>query len=163
MCIRDRQGLPTHGRHPHSQQGLAIDAAARDPITGHFRNGKRLPREHRLVDMPVPFLHTSVGGQLLSGAHHQQVAHHHVVVGDLLVVRPGEQLPSDACVEEGHGHVNESMLTGEPLPVPKVTGDRVTGGSINGEALLRVRVTAVGGQTLPVSYTHLTLPTSDLV
>ncbi len=72
----------------------------------------------------------------------------HVVVGDLLVVRPGEQLPSDACVEEGHGHVNESMLTGEPLPVPKVPGDRVTGGSINGEALLRVRVTAVGGQTL---------------
>ncbi|MFZ5525293.1 MAG: heavy metal translocating P-type ATPase [Pseudomonadota bacterium] len=71
-----------------------------------------------------------------------------VVVGDILVVRPGERVPSDGVVTEGHSHVDESMLTGEPLPIAKGEGERLTGGAINGDGRLLMRVLAVGGQTV---------------
>ena len=71
-----------------------------------------------------------------------------VVVGDTLVVRPGERVPSDGVVTEGSSHVDESMLTGEPLPIARTSGERLTGGSINGEGRLLMRVSAVGGQTV---------------
>ena len=71
-----------------------------------------------------------------------------VVVGDVLVVRPGERVPSDGVVTEGGSHVDESMLTGEPLPIAKTEGERLTGGAINGEGRLLMRVSAVGGQTV---------------
>ena len=68
-------------------------------------------------------------------------------VGDLLRVRPGERIPTDASIVEGASHLDESMLTGESLPVPRETGDKVTGGSINGEGLLTLQVRAVGAET----------------
>lgn len=71
-----------------------------------------------------------------------------VVVGDTLVVRPGERVPADGVVTEGGSHVDESMLTGEPLPIAKALGERLTGGSINGEGRLLMRVAAIGGQTV---------------
>lgn len=70
-----------------------------------------------------------------------------VRVGDLAIVLPGQRIPVDGRVESGAGAVDESMLTGESVPVEKRPGDRLTGGSINGESLLRVRVDAVGAQT----------------
>jgi Cu+-exporting ATPase len=70
-----------------------------------------------------------------------------VRVGDLAIVLPGQRIPVDGTVEAGGGQVDESMLTGESVPVDKVLGDRVTGGSINGEGLLRIRVDATGAQT----------------
>ena len=71
-----------------------------------------------------------------------------LVRGDLLVVRAGERLPADGVVTEGTSAVDESMLTGESLPVPRTVGDRVTGGSLNGEGLLQVRATALGAEGL---------------
>lgn len=71
-----------------------------------------------------------------------------VLVDDVLIVRPGERIPTDGVVMEGSGHVDESLLTGEPLPVSKAPGDPLTGGAINTEARLLMRVTAVGGQTM---------------
>jgi Cu+-exporting ATPase len=71
-----------------------------------------------------------------------------VLAGDQLVVRAGERLPADGLVEEGTTHVDESMLTGEPLPVIKGVGARVTGGSINAEGRIVVRVTAVGSESV---------------
>ncbi|TWG88099.1 Cu+-exporting ATPase [Cupriavidus gilardii J11] len=71
-----------------------------------------------------------------------------VRVGDDVVVLPGERIPVDAQVLEGDSHADESMLTGESLPVPKHAGDRVTGGSINGEGRLIVRTAAIGAQTV---------------
>ncbi|MEY4764310.1 MAG: hypothetical protein RI907_983 [Pseudomonadota bacterium] len=67
-----------------------------------------------------------------------------VLPGDLLVVLPGARVPADGQVTEGLGHVDESMLTGEPMPVPKSPGALVTGGTLNQEARLLMRVKAVG-------------------
>jgi len=71
-----------------------------------------------------------------------------VRAGDLLVVRPGARVAADGKVEEGRSHLDESLLTGESLPVARGPGERVTGGAVNGEGLLLVRVTAVGAATL---------------
>jgi P-type Cu+ transporter len=71
-----------------------------------------------------------------------------VRVGDIVVVRPGERIPVDGRVVEGAGSVDESMLTGESLPVEKSEGGRVTGGSINVDGLLTVETLAVGHETM---------------
>ena len=68
--------------------------------------------------------------------------------GDLVVVRPGERIPVDGTVTEGGGSVDESMLTGESLPVEKAPGAKVTGGSINADGLLVVETTAIGTETV---------------
>jgi Cu+-exporting ATPase len=70
-----------------------------------------------------------------------------VSVGDLVVVRPGERIATDGVVAEGASHVDEALITGESLPVARHAGERVTGGAINGEGLLLVRVTAVGAES----------------
>ncbi len=68
--------------------------------------------------------------------------------GDVVLVRPGERLPADGEVVEGQTQVDESMLTGEPMPVAKQPGDAVTGGSLNGDGAVQVRVTAVGTRSV---------------
>ncbi len=71
-----------------------------------------------------------------------------VRVGDLVVVRPGERIPVDGTVLEGGGGVDESMLTGESLPVEKVPGTRVVGGSVNADGRLVIETTAIGAETV---------------
>jgi Cu+-exporting ATPase len=70
-----------------------------------------------------------------------------VKVGDLVVVRPGERIPVDGVVLEGQSAVDESMLTGEPIPVDKGPGDTVVGATINSEGRLKFRTTKVGKDT----------------
>jgi Cu+-exporting ATPase len=70
-----------------------------------------------------------------------------VVVGDLVVVRPGDRVPVDGAVVEGRSHIDESLITGESLPVAKGAGDKVTGGSINAEGALLVTTLAIGAET----------------
>jgi Cu+-exporting ATPase len=70
-----------------------------------------------------------------------------VRVGDLVVVRPGERIPVDGIIVEGHSAVDESMLTGEPIPVDKSTGDEVIGATINRQGLLKFEATRVGAET----------------
>ena len=71
-----------------------------------------------------------------------------LMVRDRLSVRPGERFPADGRVLEGSTQVDESMLTGESLPVPKQVGSRVTGGSVNGEGRVVMEVTAVGAESV---------------
>jgi len=71
-----------------------------------------------------------------------------VVAGDRLRIRPGEKVPVDGVVLEGHSAVDESMLTGEPLPVEKGTGDRVVGATVNQTGSLVIRAEKVGADTL---------------
>ncbi len=70
-----------------------------------------------------------------------------VKVSDTVIVRPGERVPVDGVVLDGRSAVDESMLSGEPLPVDKQPGDMVVGGTINGEGLLRFSATRVGKET----------------
>ncbi len=70
-----------------------------------------------------------------------------VEVSDTVVVRPGEKIPVDGVVLEGHSAVDESMITGESLPVDKSPGDKVIGATINKQGLLKFEATAVGRQT----------------
>jgi Cu+-exporting ATPase len=70
-----------------------------------------------------------------------------VIVGDIVVVRPGERIPADGDVADGESMVDESLLTGESMPVEKRQGDAVVGGSVNGDGMLRVRVTRVGAES----------------
>ncbi|MCP2014271.1 Cu+-exporting ATPase [Deinococcus sp. HSC-46F16] len=81
------------------------------------------------------------GGEVL------EVAADDVRMGDLVLVRSGERLPVDGEVVEGRSYVDESMLTGEPVPVEKMPGAKVTGGTVNGNGALTFRATGVGADT----------------
>ncbi|MGG4603905.1 heavy metal translocating P-type ATPase [Paenalcaligenes sp. Me131] len=71
-----------------------------------------------------------------------------VVTGDLVEVRPGERIPVDGEVTQGNSYVDESMITGEPIPVEKTAGSTVVGGTVNQTGAFSLRATAVGGQTM---------------
>jgi heavy metal translocating P-type ATPase len=70
-----------------------------------------------------------------------------ITLGDLVRIRPGERVPVDGNVASGHSAVDQSLVTGEPMPVEKTKGDAVVGGSINGTGTLLVKVTAVGEES----------------
>ena len=84
---------------------------------------------------------------VVRGDREIEVGIEEVRVGDLVRVRPGGRVPVDGRVMAGHSAVDESFVTGEPMPVEKTEGDAVIGGSINGLGTLLVRVTAVGAET----------------
>ena len=71
-----------------------------------------------------------------------------IIVGDRLRVRPGERIPTDGAVLDGSGVVDESMVTGEPLPVERTAGDTVTGGTVNQAGAFTMRADRVGSETL---------------
>ncbi len=80
--------------------------------------------------------------------HEVEVALDQVVTGDVVRVKPGEKIPVDGVVLEGESKVDESMLTGEPMPVGKRAGDKVTGGTVNQSGTFLFKATAVGEATL---------------
>ena len=86
--------------------------------------------------------------RVLHAGSEQTLAIAEVVIGDRVIVKPGERIPVDGVVADGASHVDESLITGESLPVAKAVGDRVTGGAINGEGLLQLTTTAVGTETV---------------
>ncbi|WP_244438905.1 heavy metal translocating P-type ATPase [Paraburkholderia dilworthii] len=81
------------------------------------------------------------------GAGEREVPLAQVNVGTVVIVRPGERVPVDGAVLEGRTHIDESLITGESLPVAKQTGDAVTAGSINGEGAIAVTTIAIGAET----------------
>ena len=85
--------------------------------------------------------------QVAPGGDHE-VPLDQVKVGDWLRVVPGDRVPVDGAVVEGHSSVEESMITGEPLPVEKTVGDKVTGGTVNGSGSFVMRAERIGSDTL---------------
>jgi Cu+-exporting ATPase len=85
---------------------------------------------------------------VLRGGREVDIPVHRLRVGDEFVVRPGEKIPTDGVVLDGASAVDEALLTGESLPVEKLSGDGVIGATINGTGALRVRATSVGSDTL---------------
>jgi Cu+-exporting ATPase len=86
--------------------------------------------------------------RVVPGAGEQDIPLAHVHVGDLLRVRPGEKIPVDGVVAEGTSFIDESMITGEPIPVEKNPGDQVIGGTVNGTGGFVMRAERVGSETM---------------
>jgi Cu+-exporting ATPase len=84
----------------------------------------------------------------LTDGNEEDVPLEHVHVGDLLRIRPGEKVPVDGIIVEGRSFVDESMITGEPMPVEKAAGDKVTGATVNGTGSLLMRAERVGRDTM---------------
>jgi len=84
---------------------------------------------------------------ILDNGDEKEIPLSHVKLADVVIVRPGESIPVDGVVMEGESSVDESMLTGESIPVDKGPGDKVTGGTINGQGLLKFEATKVGKDT----------------
>ncbi|HJW57378.1 MAG TPA: heavy metal translocating P-type ATPase [Burkholderiaceae bacterium] len=78
----------------------------------------------------------------------KEVAVADVRVDDIVMVRPGDRVPVDGRIIEGSSHLDESLLTGESLPVAKKPGDPVTGGAVNADGLIVIQATAIGGATM---------------
>lgn len=86
--------------------------------------------------------------RVVRGGVEIELAIEEVLPGDVVLVRPGEKIPVDGEVTEGHSTVDESMVTGESIPVEKQTGDQVVGATVNGTGSLRVRATRVGAESV---------------
>jgi Cu+-exporting ATPase len=91
----------------------------------------------------------------LEGSAEREIPLAEVQVGDRLRVRPGDKIPVDGICVEGASNVDESMITGEPVPVPKQPGDRVTGATINGKGTLVIRAEKIGSDTLLAQIVHM--------
>ena len=96
---------------------------------------------HRLAALRAKSAH------VIRDGHETEIPVEAVLVGDLVIVKPGEKLPVDGIVTEGASAVNESMLTGEPMPVAKKPGDEVIGGTLNTTGSITFRATRVGKET----------------
>ena len=96
----------------------------------------------RLVDLRAKVAHVSRDGRIVD------IPINDVALGDIVEVRPGERVPVDGEVTEGRSFVDESMITGEPIPVEKTAGSAMVGGTVNQKGALTLRATAVGGKTM---------------
>ncbi|MCO5120030.1 MAG: heavy metal translocating P-type ATPase [Burkholderiaceae bacterium] len=96
----------------------------------------------RLVGLQARVAHVQRDGQVVD------VPIGEVAVGDRIEVRPGERVPVDGELVEGQSYVDESMITGEPIPVEKTRGSEIVGGTVNQQGAFTLRATAVGGQTV---------------
>ncbi len=108
-------------------------SAALKTLIGLQAKTARIERDGREVDLPVE----------------------QVTVGDVVIVRPGEKIPVDGLVLSGHSAVDESMLTGESLPVDKKIGDEVIGATLNKQGLLKIEASKVGQETALAQIVHL--------
>ena len=116
-------------------------------LLGRWLEGRALRRTVDAIEALAALRPDRARGCCATGTK-VEIATEQVRVGDVVVVRPGERFAVDGVVLDGAGDVDESLITGESLPVAKAPGDRVTGGAINGEALLRLRTIAVGAETV---------------
>jgi len=96
---------------------------------------------HELLNLTPTIAHKLVNLQI------EDVAVSELVVGERVLIRPGERVPADAVVFAGESSVDESMITGESLPVPRGPGDQIIGGTINQSGALRAKISATGSQT----------------
>ncbi len=85
---------------------------------------------------------------IITGEGEKEIAVQDVQVGDIVLVRPGERIPVDGQVTDGESFVDESMITGEPIPVMKRTGDNVVGGTLNQNSVIRFTALKVGRETV---------------
>lgn len=114
-------------------------------LLGHWIEMKSVMGASRALELLVNMMPSEA--HLVDGDSTRDIALKEVKPGDLLLVKPGEKIPADAVVTEGESHVNESMLTGESVPVKKGIDDKVIGGSINGNSSITIKVSHTGEES----------------
>lgn len=111
-------------------------------LTGRYIETKARGRAsqaiRKLLELGAKSAHVIVDGQ------EKEIPIENVRVGDILIVRPGEKIPTDGVVIEGESSVDESMATGESMPVKKLTGNEVIGATVNQQGFLKIKATKVG-------------------
>ena len=115
-------------------------------LLGHWIEMKSVMGASKALEKLAHLLPSSVSLLLPDGSI-KQVDHSQIQLGNKVLVKPGEKIPADGVVTEGHAYVNESMLTGESRPVFKTTNDAVIGGSINQNGSLVVQVNKIGSES----------------
>jgi Cu2+-exporting ATPase len=114
-------------------------------LLGHWIEAKSVLGASRALEELVKIMPTTA--HLIENGEIKDVPVSQLKSGDVVLVRPGEKMPSDGAVVEGESFVNEALLTGESKPVHKKTVDKVIGGAINGEGVLRVKIERTGEKT----------------
>ncbi|MEM2189768.1 MAG: copper-translocating P-type ATPase [Nitrososphaerota archaeon] len=114
-------------------------------LLGHWIEAKSVIGASRALEEIVRIMPTTA--HLIKNGEIVDVPISQLKKGDIVLVRPGEKIPSDGVVIEGESHVNEALLTGESKPIGKKVGEKVVGGSINVEGMLKVRIERVGEET----------------
>ncbi len=114
-------------------------------LTGRYieamSKGKASQAIQRLIQLGVKTV------RIISGQEEKEIPIEQLKVGDVMIIKPGEKIPTDGEVVSGTSTINESMVTGEPIPVKKKAGNTVIGATINQQGLLQVKATKVGKDT----------------
>ena len=132
---------PSHSDHYFDTSALIIAFLLLGRYFEARAKGRASSAIRKLLELGAKEARTVVDGE------ERMVPVENVRVGDLLRVRPGEKVPVDGEVVDGHSAVDESMLTGESIPVDKSPGDRVAGATVNANGALTIRATAIGADT----------------
>ncbi len=114
-------------------------------LLGHWIEARSVMGASMALEELVMIMPTTA--HLVKNGKIEDVSVSQLAAGDVVLVRPGEKMPSDGVVVEGESFANEALLTGESKPVHKGTEDRVIGGAINGEGVLKVRIERTGEET----------------
>ncbi|OOY16573.1 heavy metal translocating P-type ATPase [Thioclava sp. DLFJ4-1] len=137
------------GLLPESARGVYFEAAATIVtliLLGRWLEARAKGRAGEAISRLIGLQPKTARVQTENGVEERPIEE--LVPGDILLLAPGERVALDGVIAEGAGHIDESMLTGEPVPVAKSEGDPITGGTVNGESALSYRVTATGGDTV---------------
>ena len=138
------------------KRGLYFDSATgiiTFVLIGRYLEEKAKGKAHEAIRSLVNL--QPQNATVLHGSKEVTVNVEDVLIGDILLVRPGEKIPTDGIVIEGISTVDESMVTGESIPVVKEPGHRLVGGCINANGALKMRVTAVGADTFLANIIHM--------
>jgi Cu+-exporting ATPase len=138
------------------KRGLYFDSATgiiTFVLIGRYLEEKAKGKAHEAIRSLVNL--QPQNATVLHGSNEVTVNVEDVLIGDILLVRPGEKIPTDGIVIEGISTVDESMVTGESIPVVKEPGHRLVGGCINANGALKMRVTAIGADTFLANIIHM--------
>lgn len=122
-------------------------------LLGRFMEARAKGRTNQAISRLVSLQAKSA--RVLRDGKEIEVAPEDIQRGETIVVRPGEKIPLDGELVDGHSYVDESMLTGEPIPVEKSTGDTVVGGTLNKTGSFSFKVTKTGKNTLLAQIIHM--------
>ncbi len=137
------QGFPAAARHLYfDSAAVIVTVILLGKYLEELAKGRTGAAIKKLAGLQAKF------ARRIRGGAEEEVAIAELQVGEVVRVRPGEHIPVDGVVRTGESYVDESMLSGEPMPVAKHPGDRVVGGTVNQHGVLEIEATSIGAATV---------------